>query len=71
VPVRLGFQAIRPEFQRDLGTHGLVVAQLVVPGQGTFMASSDMVRLWPYSSVRDRYLLYRGDRFLPVERAVR
>jgi hypothetical protein len=62
------FQAVHPDFTFDLEPHGLVHARLSVPGQGVFEASQAMVRVRPYSSVRDRAQQTTGSRFLPTER---
>ncbi|HEV3418607.1 MAG TPA: hypothetical protein VG056_17425 [Pirellulales bacterium] len=62
------FQAVHPDFTFDLDPHGLVHARLSVPGQGVFEASQAMVRVRPYSSVRDRAQQTTGSRFLPIER---
>jgi hypothetical protein len=62
------FQAVHPDFAFDLEPHGLVHARLCVPGQGVFEASQAMVRVRPYSAVRDRAQQTTGSRFLPIER---
>lgn len=67
----LPFQAIHPEFSRDIGSQGLVHARLSVPGQGTFEATASMVRIRPYSSVRDHMQQVQGSRFSPYERTGR
>jgi hypothetical protein len=64
---RFPFQAVHPDFDLELRAHGLVHARLSVPGQGTFEASEPMVRLRPYSSVRDRLQQQTGSRFAPIE----
>ena len=64
---RLAFQADHPEFDLDLGTHGIVQVRLVVPGQGVFSSSADMVRVRPYSAVRDALQQLDGRRFFPGE----
>jgi hypothetical protein len=64
---RFPFQAVHPDFDLELRAHGLVHARLSVPGQGTFEASQAMVRLRPYSSVRDRLQQNTGSRFAPIE----
>jgi hypothetical protein len=68
---RLPFQAVHPDFDLELRAHGLVHARLIVPGQGTFETSSAMVRLRPYSSVRDRLQQNTGSRFAPIEQTER
>jgi hypothetical protein len=65
------FQAVHPDFDLELRAHGLVHARLIVPGQGTFEASQAMVRLRPYSSVRDRLQQNTGSRFAPIEQTDR
>jgi hypothetical protein len=65
------FQAVHPDFDLELRAHGLVHARLIVPGQGTFEASQAMVRLRPYSSVRDRLQQHTGSRFAPIEQTDR
>ncbi len=65
--VRLPFRTLHPEFDLELGAYGLVHARLVVPGQGVFEASAGLVRVQPYSPIRDyREQLY-GDRFFAGE----
>jgi len=64
---RFPFQAVHPEFDYELLPHGIVHARLTVPGQGTFEASQAMVRLRPYSSVRDRLQQQTGSRYAPIE----
>lgn len=64
---RLEFQQVHPEFAPGLLPRGLVHVRLSVPGQGTFEASDAMVRLRPYSSVRDRLQQATGHRFFPDE----
>ena len=68
---RFVFQAAHPDFDLELRTHGLVHARLIVPGQGAFEASQAMVRLRPYSSVRDRLQENTGSRFAPIEQTDR
>jgi len=65
--VRLPFQAVRPETVHDLDPRGAVHVRLAVPGQGTFEATDSMVRLRPYSAVRDRMQQDTGRRFFPRE----
>lgn len=67
----LAFQAIHPEFNRDVGSQGLVHARLSVPGQGTFEATASMVRIRPCSSLRDHLQQLQGSRFSPYERTER
>jgi hypothetical protein len=65
---RLPFQAVHPEFKRNLIDLSLVNARLAVPGAGTFNASTTAVRIQPLSTVRDRYENRHGSRFMPIER---
>lgn len=69
--VQLPFTRQHPEFNYDLGAYGLVYAKLVVPGQGVFAASADLVRVRPYSPVRDQLQQLEGERFFPLENARR
>ena len=64
---KLPFQNVHPEFDAALLPRGLVHARLSVPGQGTFEAADAMVRIRPYSSVRDRLQQSNGRRFFPNE----
>ncbi|HEX4000488.1 MAG TPA: hypothetical protein VHX65_18190 [Pirellulales bacterium] len=64
---RFPFQAVHPDFDLELRAHGLVHVRLSVPGQGTFAASQALVRLRPYSAVRDRLQEHTGSRFAPIE----
>jgi len=65
--LRLPFQSVHPEFAADLDPLGAVHVRLAVPGQGVFEATDAMVRLRPYSAVRDRMQQATGKRFLPRE----
>lgn len=65
---RLPFQGLHPEFDLELAPHGAVHARLSVPGHGTFEASEGMVRIRPYSAVRDQLQHATGRRFFPLER---
>jgi hypothetical protein len=68
---KLPFQAVHPEFDLDHGPWGLVHATLSVPGSGTYEASASMVRIRPYSNVRDESLQLTGQRFFDSERVER
>lgn len=68
---RLPFQAAHPEFDLNVGSSAILHARLTVPGQGTFEASADTVRIRPYSALRDRLQQLRGTRWLPEERTGR
>ena len=65
---RLPFQAVRPDFDLDVGSAGAVHARLTVPGQGTFDATQSTVRIRPFSPVRDELQQATGRRFFPTER---
>jgi hypothetical protein len=64
---RFEFQARNPEFDLGLAPHGVLHARFVAPGQGTFDASAAMLRVRPFSAVRDRLELETGQRFFPGE----
>jgi hypothetical protein len=66
--VRLPFQAAHPEFDFSIGPQGALNVRLVVPGQGTFEATASMVRLRPYSSLRDQLQMRERTRFFNAER---
>jgi hypothetical protein len=68
---RLPFQGVHPEFDQRVAPRGALHARLSVPGQGTFETTDDMVRIRPYSSVRDWWQLSTGRRFFPQERTGR
>jgi hypothetical protein len=68
---RCPFQAVHPDFDHNLRPLGLVHARLSVPGQGVFEASQALVRIRPYSSIRDRNQQTTGDRFFPFEQTSR
>jgi hypothetical protein len=69
--VQLPYQAIHPEFDWKTLPQGLVHARLTVPGQGTFDATVDWVRLRPWSPLRDKMWRDTGRRFLPTEQTGR
>ena len=68
---RLPFQAAHPEFDTNLGSHGLVHVRLVVPGHGVFEESVDPVRIRRFSPLRDALERSDGRRFFPLERTGR
>jgi hypothetical protein len=68
---RLPFQGVHPEFDLTVAPHGALHARLSVPGQGTFEATESMLRIRPYSAVRDELQLSTGRRFFPQERTSR
>jgi len=65
---RLPFQQVHPDFNTNVAPKAAVHVRLSVPGQGTFEATDSMVRIRPYSVVRDRYQMRTGHRFFPQER---
>ncbi len=68
---KLPFQAVHPEFDLNYGPWGVVHAKLSVPGNGAFETSASMVRIRPYSAVRDESQQITGQRFFDVERVER
>jgi hypothetical protein len=68
---RLPYQAWNPEFDLQLGSSGAVHARLTVPGQGVFDDTATMVTLRPFSTTRDRWQIFSGERFFPQERTHR
>ncbi|MEW4561027.1 hypothetical protein AB1K70_00775 [Bremerella sp. JC770] len=60
---RLPYQAISPATDGSVSPLGTLVIKLVVPGQGTFSASLEDVRLRPYSAIRDANVLRGNPRF--------
>ncbi|MFN3151831.1 hypothetical protein [Bremerella sp.] len=60
---RLPYQSISPATDGSISPLGTLVIKLVVPGQGTFSASMEDVRLRPYSSIRDSNVLRGNPRF--------
>ena len=68
---RLPFQGVHPEFDLMVAPRGALHARLSVPGQGTFETTESMLRIRPYSAVRDELQLSTGRRFFPEERTGR
>jgi hypothetical protein len=68
---RLPFQGVHPEFDLTVAPRGALHARLSVPGQGTFETTESMLRIRPYSAVRDELQLSTGRRFFPQERTGR
>jgi hypothetical protein len=64
---RLPFQAYQPEFERRLGSHGVVHVRFSSPGNGTFDYSVNDVRIRSPSAVRDQWEQCGQGRFLPTE----
>jgi hypothetical protein len=71
IVLRLPFEAVHPEFQRDVASFGLLTVQLTAPGHGVFHATVQDVRIRPFSLVRDEIQHATGRRFLPNERTSR
>jgi hypothetical protein len=68
---KLPFQGVHPEFDLKVAPRGALHARLSVAGQGTVETTESMVRIRPYSSVRDWWQLSTGRRFFPQERTGR
>ena len=58
---RLEFQAVHPDFVHQMMSHGMLLVRLSVPGQGTFEATVDRLRIRPYSRFRDELQHAQGD----------
>ncbi len=69
--VKLPFQSVQPEFDLQFGPYGLVHATLNVPGSGSYETSQAMLRIRPYSAVRDEEQQLTGHRYFDVERVDR
>jgi hypothetical protein len=69
--VKLPFQNVHPEFDLNIGPYGLVHARLSVPGNGSFETSEGMLRIRPYSIIRDQWQQIDGRRFFDLERVDR
>ena len=69
--VRLPLQAIQPEFRTNYAGFGAVVAKLVVPGAGVFEDTAELVRLRPFSPLRDLQEVQSNSRRLPGESTAR
>jgi hypothetical protein len=67
IELKLPYQGVHPEFDREIDPFGVVHVRMTVAGQGVFEASSAMVRLRPYSSPRDNQQQLRGRRFFYQE----
>lgn len=65
--VRLPFQAVRPERDVTISTHGLVHLRIGIPGLGVWDRSFDGIRLRPYAPTRDSFERIEGQRFFNVE----
>jgi len=64
---RLPFQAIDPQVNTEIGPFGLVHARLVLPGHGVFEATVELVRIRPFSPIRDRLEQLDGRRYFDNE----
>ncbi|PQO38470.1 hypothetical protein [Blastopirellula marina] len=64
---RLPYQGNSPVTDGRISSAGILVMRLVIPGQGTFSASLDDVRLRPYSAIRDSNQLSGNPRFMGQE----
>jgi hypothetical protein len=51
----LPFQAIHPQFDREIGYWGVVDVRLIVPGDGVFETRLDYVRIRPFSPLLEYY----------------
>ena len=69
--VRLPFQAIDPQFTRNVDSYGLLTMRLAVPGHGVFATSVGDVRIRPMDNIRTRIENSTGARFLPGEQTGR
>jgi hypothetical protein len=69
--IKLPYQGVQPEFDLNVGPYGLVHATFSVPGAGTFETSQAMMRIRPYSAVRDEEQQLTGRRFFDIERVDR
>jgi hypothetical protein len=68
---KLPFQAIHPEFNTRVGRYGLVQVRLAVPGHGTFASTVNLVRIRPFSPLRDIRQQLHLERFFPHEQLTR
>lgn len=68
---KLPFQAIHPEFDTEVAPFGLVQVRLAVPGHGTFAATVNLVRIRPFSPLRDVRQQLHLKRFFPQEQLTR
>ena len=68
---KLPFQSFHPDFDLALGPYGAVHATLSIPGNGSYEATDAMVRIRPYSAVRDNSQQINGSRYFDIERVNR
>ena len=64
---KLDFQASHPDFDLRVGPLGLMHARLVVPGRGTFEASTHSTSIRTFDPLRDQLQDATGQRFFPTE----
>lgn len=67
----LPFQAVHPQFSDRTLPSGIVHVKLSVPGEGVFETTLDLVRIRPWSPLRDGMYRNTGRRFLPTEQTGR
>ena len=53
VQLKLPFQAIQPEFNTQFAPFGSVLVKMAIPGHGVFSDTVNLVRIRPYSPLRD------------------
>jgi len=71
IVLKLPFQAVHPEFDNDVWSHGFVHLRLVVPGRGVFEDSLDGVRVREFAPLRDYMQSLTGRRHFAHERTGR
>lgn len=71
IVLKLPFQAVHPEFDNDVWSHGFVHLRLVVPGHGVFEDSVDGVRVREFAPLRDYMQSLTGRRHFAHERTGR
>jgi len=71
IVLKLPFQAVHPEFDNDVWSHGFVHLRLVVPGHGVFEDSVDGVRVREFAPFRDYMQSLTGRRHFSHERTGR
>lgn len=69
--IRLPLGAIRPATSTKFKPLGTVVTKLVVPGDGQWEATTEVVRLRPWNPLRDVRELQSGTRLFPGETSLR
>jgi hypothetical protein len=68
---KLPFKAFHPEFDTQFAPFGLVQVRLAVPGHGTFATTVNLVRIRPFSPLRDVRQQLQMKRFFPQEQLTR